>query len=166
MHGTYWIFEQMPPPHFYLEVGGGVFSGAYGTKHCSEITMNKLRGKISDEIRKWRRKALPCLSPTARVDLVQSPCRGHVAICPQHLLSTSPPLVAWVQGDHYIKHLPYSRKVLRMKTILWLFAKVFWERGVLWCGISEQSAKVFFAKIAFSTYSQKFSASKVSCYIV
>ena len=51
-----------------------------------------------------------------------------------------------------MKHLPYtcSRKVLRVKTVLWLFAKVFWERGVIWCGTSEQSAKVFSTKIAFA----------------
>ena len=37
---------------------------------------------------------------------------------------------------------------------------------ILWCGKSEQSAKVFSAKIVFFTNSQKFSPSKVSRYTV
>ena len=40
------------------------------------------------------------------------------------------------------------------------------ERGVLWYGKSEQSTKVFSAKIIFFTNSQKFSPSKVSRYMV
>ena len=38
--------------------------------------------------------------------------------------------------------------------------------GILWCGKSEQSAKVFTAKIIFFTNSRKFSPLKVSRYMV
>ena len=41
-----------------------------------------------------------------------------------------------------------------------------WERGVLWHGTSEQSAKVFSVKIIFFTNSRNFSPSKVSRYMV
>jgi len=54
--------------------------------------------------------------------------------------------------------------------VLWLFVKVFlakfWGVGVLWHGKSEQSAKVFSAKIIFFTNLPKFSPSKVSHYTV
>jgi len=46
------------------------------------------------------------------------------------------------------------------------FLREIWRRGVLWHGTSEQSAKVFSAKIIFFTNSQKFSPSKVSGYTV
>ena len=39
--------------------------------------------------------------------------------------------------------------------VLWLFTKVKSEGGVLWRSASEQSAKVFSAKIVFFTNSQK-----------
>jgi len=38
--------------------------------------------------------------------------------------------------------------------------------GIPWRGKSEQSAKVFSAKIVFFTNPRKFSPSKVSCYMV
>ena len=57
----------------------------------------------------------------------------------------------------------YSWKLSREKTfvnfmVLWLFTNVFSvksEGGVLWHGTSEQSAKVFSAKIVFFTNLQK-----------
>ena len=52
--------------------------------------------------------------------------------------------------------------------VLWLFAKVIlyeiWERGVLWCSKSEQSTKVFSAKIVF--FSLKVSRYMVAAKIV
>ena len=70
--------------------------------------------------------------------------------------------------------IPYSGKLSRKKTfanfaVLWLFAKVFsWSLGAwrLWRGTSEQSVKVFSAKIVFFANSRKFSPSKVSRYTV
>ena len=41
-----------------------------------------------------------------------------------------------------------------------------WGHGVLWCGKSEQSAKVFSLKIVFFTNLRKFSLSKVSHYTI
>ena len=61
--------------------------------------------------------------------------------------------------------IPYSRKLLKEITfvnfiVLWLFVKFlsmkFGGRGVLWHGMSEQSTKVFSAKIVVFPHSQKF----------
>ena len=53
--------------------------------------------------------------------------------------------------------------------VLWLYAMVFSAKFGAWClwrSKSEQSVKVFSAKIVFFTNSRKFSPSKVSCYTV
>ena len=67
------------------------------------------------------------------------------------------PLGNTVHTHVHIHVLPYSRKLSREKTfanftILWLFVKVFSAKfgGVVVFGKSEQSAKVFSAKIVFS----------------
>ena len=71
--------------------------------------------------------------------------------------------------------LPYSRKRSRKKTfanfaVLWRFVKSFLReicgRGILWRGRSEQSTKVFAAKVVFFTNLRKFSPLKVFCYTV
>ena len=66
----------------------------------------------------------------------------------------------------FLHGIPYSGKLSREKTftnfvVLWLCAKV-----IFWCSKSEQSAKVFSAKIVFFTNSRKFSPLKVSRYTV
>ena len=58
----------------------------------------------------------------------------------------------------------------KLSRILWFvaihksFLHEIWGHGIHWRGKSEQSAKVFSAKIVFFTNSQKFSPSKVSRY--
>ena len=64
----------------FLELSGSQNLG-YPTLHRHDMVSNDS-------------KVLPCLFPTAHVDLVQSPHNSHEAICLQRLLSTSPPLGA------------------------------------------------------------------------
>ena len=87
-------------------------------------------------------------------------------------------LTAWVHACYTPTIInvatPYSRKLSREKTfanftVLWLSAKVFSVKlgGVVSFGTaSEQSAKVFSAKIVFFTNLWKFSPLKVSRYTV
>ena len=76
--------------------------------------------------------------------------------------------------SRYVVHVLCSGKLSREKTFVnftvsWLYVKVFsakfgaWH---LWHGKSEQSAKVFSAKIVFFTNLRKCSPSKVSRYTV
>ena len=71
-------------------------------------------------------------------------------------------------------NIPYSGKLSTEKTFANLrfcgylrkFSLQNLEVWHLWCCKSEQSVKVFFAKIIFFTNLRKFSPSKVSCYMV
>ena len=62
-----------------------------------------------------------------------------------------------------------ERKLLRISRFcgyLRKFLREIWGRGILWHSTSDQSAKVFSAKIVIFTNSRKFSPSKVSRYMV
>ena len=62
-------------------------------------------------------------------------------------------------GEH-LSNLPYSGKLSREKNFRefrgFVFMREIWGRGVLWHGKSEQSAKVFLAKIYFSPIRESF----------
>ena len=82
------------------------------------------------------------------------------------------------QNKSTLRYIPYSRKLSRKKNIhefqgLYIimaicesFLHKIWERHIICCRTSKQSAKVFPMKILFSTNLRMFSRVKVSCHTV